>query len=296
MEIWVLIALIPPLLWAIGNVITKVIRTKHIKSSIGYGIIASCISSIALLGILFKPISFKFEAVYLIAILAGIVLTIQYLIYLKTVEFEDVSTLIPFFNFDPMMVLILSTIFLNEILVPQHYAAFSFLFAGGILISIKKKKLHLSKGIKLMLLCGFIYSISAVMIKYVSNFIDSWSVYMLAKIGSIISIILLILIKRNREKTAKGWQSLSKRARTVIVAMELIGALGLLALVYAIKLAPVSLVTVIGGVQSAFVLVIAALLSFKFPQILKEELNKKIIAQKSIAIILMMIGLYLMVV
>ena len=64
-----------------------------------------------------------------------------------------------------------------------------------------------------------------------------------------------------------------------------------MALIYALKLAPVSSVTVVGSVQSVFVLAMAAVLSFKFPKILKEELNKKVILQKSIAMILMVIGL-----
>lgn len=134
---WVLIALIPPFLWALGNIITKVIRTKHIKSSLSYAIISYLISSLLLIAILFKPISFKFEFIYFVPIFCGILLMLQYLLYLKAISLEDVSTLIPFYNFDPMIVLILSTIFLNEILSPKHYIAFSFLFIGGILISIK---------------------------------------------------------------------------------------------------------------------------------------------------------------
>ena len=216
---------------------------------------------------------------------------LQYLLYLKAISLEDVSTLIPFYNFDPMIVLILSTIFLNEILLPKHYIAFSFLFIGGILISIKKNKLHFSKGVNLILASGLVWSIYSVIIKFVLNFIDSWSVYMLVRIGVLMMVIAFMLVKDIRKTTLKTWVSLNNKTRSVIAAVGLSGALGVFFIVYAASLAPISLVTVIGGLQPLFVLIIVAILSFKFPKILKEELNKKVIIQKSIAIFLMIIGL-----
>ena len=114
---------------------------------------------------------------------------------------------------------------------------------------------------------------------------------MMTRFGVLIAIVLLILIRSIREDAIKSWRNLNKRTKITIAAVELSGALGVLAVIYAIKLAPVSLVTVIGGLQAAFVFALAIMLSFKFPKILKEELNKKIIIQKSIAIILMIMGL-----
>lgn len=291
---WILIALVPPFLWALGNIATKVIRTRHIKDTLSYTIIGSLISSSLMIGILFRPISFKFELIYFVPILCGALLMLQYFFYIKAVSLEDVSTLIPFFNFDPLMVLILSTIFLDEVLAPRHYIAFALLAAGGILISLKKNKLHFSKGVILIVASAFIWSVYSVIAKFTLDFMDSWSFYMLVRAGILVIILCFIVARGVRERISSSWLSLSNKTRFAVAITELSGALGVLFLVYAVSLAPVSLVTAVGGLQPLFVLLIAAMLSFRFPKILKEEINKKVIAQKSIAIILMSAGLVLL--
>jgi len=57
---------------------------------------------------------------------------------------------------------------------------------------------------------------------------------------------------------------------------------------------PISLVSVLGsGFQGHFILLFAVILSKYFPKILKEEIDKKAIAVKVIAIFLMLGGLLL---
>jgi hypothetical protein len=48
------------------------------------------------------------------------------------------------------------------------------------------------------------------------------------------------------------------------------------------------------GTQFVFILILALIFTKKFPQ-LKEDLNKKVIIQKVIAILLIAIGLYLII-
>jgi len=68
---------------------------------------------------------------------------------------------------------------------------------------------------------------------------------------------------------------------------------------WAIALAPLAFVAVISalqGVQYVFLLIFAVLLSLKSPQILKEEISRKILFQKVIAILLIAGGLTLLVI
>ena len=63
---------------------------------------------------------------------------------------------------------------------------------------------------------------------------------------------------------------------------------------FSVNQLPVSIVLVFGGMQSAFVFILALFLSFKFPKILKEDINKEAIAIKIVSILLMLIGLYIL--
>ena len=70
--------------------------------------------------------------------------------------------------------------------------------------------------------------------------------------------------------------------------------LGLSSLNYALLLAPVALVFVVNeGFQPFFVLFIGLILAIFFSSISEEEINKKILIQKLLAIIVMFIGTYL---
>jgi len=66
---------------------------------------------------------------------------------------------------------------------------------------------------------------------------------------------------------------------------------------WAIFLAPlvyVAIINALQGINYAFLLVFIIFLSLKFPQILKEEISKKILLQKIIAILLISAGLFLL--
>ena len=61
---------------------------------------------------------------------------------------------------------------------------------------------------------------------------------------------------------------------------------------FAISLISVGMVSILAGFQSFFVLLYGVILSVWFPHIIKEVINKKVMAQKIISIVLMSLGLY----
>ena len=55
-------------------------------------------------------------------------------------------------------------------------------------------------------------------------------------------------------------------------------------------LAPIAVVQAVMSVQSVYLLIIGVLLTILFPKYIKENITKKHIAQKAIAILIMIIG------
>jgi hypothetical protein len=62
---------------------------------------------------------------------------------------------------------------------------------------------------------------------------------------------------------------------------------------YAVYLGPVAIINAMQGIQYAFLLVFGIFFTVFFPKILKEDISKKIIYKKVLAILLIAIGLYL---
>jgi len=166
---------------------------------------------------------------------------------------------IPLFQFTPPFVLILSFLFLGEILTKTYYFAFVLILVGGFLISLQKAEgiFKLRNAFWWMVLSSLIYAIQAVILKSLYATYPFWDLTVYLGFGEFLPTpILLLLITNFRNR-------------------------------------PVSLISVFRGFQSVFVLIYAILFSIWLPKILKEELNKRILGIKAIAIFLMVISLYL---
>jgi len=89
--------------------------------------------------------------------------------------------------------------------------------------------------------------------------------------------------------------SFEKKTIILFVVSKTIAGLGGLLQNWAIFLAPslamVAINNSLHGLQYAFLLLITIFLSIKYPKIIKEEITKKIIFQKSFSILLIMIGI-----
>jgi len=133
--------------------------------------------------------------------------------------------------------------------------------------------------------------VNIILIKYVLDFTDYWTVFAYVRIGVAIATIPIVyfylpeLIKSIKEFGAK-----------VIIVMSISKGLflfGSLLLTIALSFGYASLVYSLSSIQPFFVLLIAVILSRFFPSILKEEVSKSIVLVKIIAIISIFIGAFL---
>ena len=106
------------------------------------------------------------------------------------------------------------------------------------------------------------------------------------------TLVLILLIASIRDRVIKGFSNLEPVGwRLLIIGMIFIAVASLSGL-WALTTGPVSLVSVLRGFQSVFVLIYAIVLSVWLPRILKEEIGKGILTLKIASITLMLIGLY----
>ena len=292
---WIVIALLPPFIWAFVNIMNKIIRAKHIDSSAAYIIIAVPVNIMYLLGLLFLKISAPTTVFGLCAVFIGVMQAIGALLYVKALSFDEVSRVVPLMRLESIFIIVFATLLINEILTPMKYLAFFLILTGGFLISLKKLEgvFRLSKAFYFMVLSSFLWGTSDVFLKYLSRFMDVQSYFLFGRIGAILFAITLFLIPKCRLEAFSNIRRLTKKVFLMILVTEIIGIGGMVIFFYAISIAPVTLVNVLLGFQAFFVLIIASLLSFRFPHILQEELNKKVLLIKVFAIILLFTGLFL---
>jgi len=248
---------------------------------------------------LFKPsvidISFWFAALMMIN---GFLYIITLIPYLYALQRNDTSTVVPLYQLIPVFTYGLGMIFLKENLTISQIIASLLIIIGATGISFEyslgKVKIN-KKSLLLMVLSCFLIALNLVVFKFVAVKESFWTTSFWEYIGfSMCALLLLIFIDSYR----KQFTSLFKKNKFKILSInainEVINIVGKIIINFVSLLMPVTLVSVIGGVQPFFVLILGVLLTLFFPKIIKERIEKKYLLQKLAAIFIMFIGAYLL--
>ena len=147
---WVLLSILAALCWAISATIDKFIFAKWIKQSfipmilLGFfGLIISVIITV------YHGLSSLSYFNIFLAIVAGIVYILSNGFFLKALQVEEVSRIVPLAYLSSLIVLFYAVIFLGEVLTIYKYIGIFLLVLGAILISIKDfSKIRFSKAFK----------------------------------------------------------------------------------------------------------------------------------------------------
>jgi len=240
------------------------------------------------------PVSFQFPYV-LFAMAIGVLPLIAFWFYCKALMIEEVSRLSPLFQFIPIFVVLLSVMFLDEILSTHKYVGIVVIVLTSILISYKKSEdgHSISSAIKFMIPFAAIIAVYTVSNKLLLSYLDYWSVFFWLMIGSWFGVLFLLLFSKPRKVFVKSVYNLGKRTFVVTFAGEGTYILGTIFSLIATSLGYVSLVSALAGLQHVFVFVYMLLLSSFVPAILKEETSRTVVTLKIFSIVLMFLGTWL---
>lgn len=211
-----------------------------------------------------------------------------------------IGGLVPLFTFGLIYVFSLG----REVLSFSEISAFIFLVLGSVLITFRKEKFITLKVLRYSTITAFLFSFSFVLTKYVYLSQPFWNGYVWMRIGGFLAALgFLVFAKEIKKEILKPRVSLlsfllrlPKTIRTagIFLFNKGLGTTANILQNFAIALAPLGYVAIINalqGVQYVFLLILAILISFKFPLILKEEVSKRVIFQKILAVLFIATGL-----
>jgi len=289
---WLIFAILSYLFWAFCNITSKVLLTNYVKNIFVYTIFIGFAGLLPLLLIPFKNLTIPNTQLLIITLITGMLYIYALMPYLKALSVEEVSRVIPLWRFTPLFVLIFSIGFVGEQLSFFEIIAFFLFLLGGFLISVQKLKetFKISKAFYFILFSSFLFGIYHTLTKFVYLNQSYYDGFILIRIGSFISALSILLIKKYRISLIDTFSFISNKTKGAILFYEILNLIGLAFFNFAVSIGSVSLVSASAGIQSIFVLLLASILSLKFPQILKEEISTKILLQKLIAIILIIVG------
>lgn len=299
---WFLIALLPPIFWSITNHFDKYLVSKYFKGGgVGALMIFSSIIGILLLPIiiLFHPeVVSTFNLKYLLISLNGFIYLLAVLPYFYALQKDEASTAVPLFQLIPVYSFFLSYLILGETLSNHQIIGGIIIVSGAVLISLDlsvHKKIKFKKEVfLLMALSSLLYSLNFLMFKLFAVGTHFWVTSFWEYIGfGIFSVLILLFIKPYRREFFR----VLKENKLSVLALnginEVINIIAKVSFNIASLLAPVTLIWIVDGLQPFFIFIFGVILTLFFPKISQENLSKKVLFQKIIAILIMFIGTFI---
>lgn len=293
MLLWVVLTIVAAMMWALGNIIDKFVIFKYFQNpylAVSFNSLFCFIASIVIffsVGITIPEFN-----ILLLAILVGVLYSFVNLFYFKSLFVEEVSRVIPMFTLVPLFVLLLAIFVLNEIFTLPIYVGIVLLVIGAFAISWERgeTKFKLSKSFWFMLIADIIFAIPILGLKYELSYMTPESALFWAGIGMLITLPFFLAFSYKRLKDVYKKQP---KSILYISISSVILIFGLYILFSATNLTEVSLISALGQTQMFFVLIFATILSIFKPNIIKEEVTRRDIIEKVLAIIALFAGVVL---
>jgi uncharacterized membrane protein len=242
----------------------------------------------------------------LLACLSGMLFIYHLIPFYTAIKKGEVSRVAPLIAAFTALWL-LPFVFVSEVAVGEGWVggvrgmlAFLLLLGGGVLIALRlpMTRGRFFEGFSQGLTASVLLAISVALLKYVYTQEGFLNGFFWSRLGSFAGGITLLLTGTHRRVFFHGWRfSISGKQRLVtvgaVLANKVSATLGAVLVSYAIFLGPLVFVQALSGVQFAFVFLLGLGLSWKYPQVYGESMLKREWMQKTIAIILITLGIVL---
>ena len=297
---WFFIALGAPFLWALVNISDQYLVAKYKIGQRGSGglvLFSSLIGILIAIFIgLFTPGVSDIPTFDKILLFSTGGLTISWIIiYLYTIEIEDISAVVPWFLTVPIFGFILSYIFLGETLNNKQLLGSFIILLGVLLISIdfsleEKTKFKWKPALYMLISC-FLIAIIGVVFKYVTIVERFWVSSFWEYLGlGMFGVMIYVFIPKYRQEFLQMNRLGGAKIFTLNILREIFTIAGNFLTNYALLLAPVTMVYLVGSFQPAIVLLLVIICTKFFPKIISEKIHHQVLIPKIIAIIIMIIG------
>lgn len=297
---WLLLTVIPALLWAIVNHTDKYLIEKYCKnSSVGALILFSCFVGfpVVLISNLFIDQLFilPFQDI-IILILSGALYLGGIIFYLYALQIDDTSTVAPQMLLGPMFTYILSFLILKESLTVTQFVACILVVIAAFGLNYSPVNFTFNiKSFAYMCVYGIFIALSVICYKFVAIDIDFWTSILWSHVGFIIvGFALFTFVKTYRHDFIEMLFSNGSGIISINIISEIINIVGNIIFYRATLLAPIVFVqTITEGIQPVFVLLLGIILTVVFPKFANEDLSRPVLIKNAVFTFILAFGVFL---
>ena len=223
-----------------------------------------------------------------------------YTMYVAIQKFDVSRVIATIGATQPIFIFILTWIFWGPQIMPAiDIAAFLLLLAGSIIISIEKNIEVTWDYLRIAVFSSIMFSLDYIFAKLVFLSQPFLQGIVWTGIFIFLFVFVFLLTKKSRNEIFEKKMVLDKKTQTFFVMAQSFGGAGNFLQSFAISLAPVAFLATVNslrGIQYILLFIMTLFFSYFYPKVLKEELSRKVIIQKTVSIILIAVGLGILVV
>lgn len=291
--LWVYLIILAQFLNAFVTLVDKhFVTSTLVGKPVVYAFYIGAMSGVAVLLLPFGVVLAPTAVVLWLSAVAGISYVFSLLFLYKSLKLSDASDVAPVLGaLSAIATLGFSAVFLGEGLTGNFLYGFVLLVIGTFITSY----FHLTKKATLFLVvAAILFGFSTVLLKELFNQTTFWDGFFWSRLANVLGVALLLLWPSNASAILGNIKTSSMGTKVAVVANKIIAGFAFLLILYAIKLGDVSVVNALTGIQFAFLLLLTILFAKKFSRYLHEVVHRHAILQKSIATIIIAIGLALL--
>ena len=300
MAYWLLIAILAYLFFAFGSFGDKLVLTGKPKPK-SYTFYMSVFGLSVLLLLPFAKFSLPSPVGLGWVILDAFVRIMGiYTMFVALSKFDVSKVMATIGATQPIFIFVLTWIFWGpQSMTGIDIFAFILLFIGSVIISIEKNIKVTGDYLKITIFSSLLFSLDYVFLKKV--FLNQSFLQGIILVGTFIFLFALVFLfrKSSRKEIFERKMVLNRKTQMSFLLAQLSGGAANFLQGFAISLAPVAFLAIINslrGIQYVFIFLITLFTSIFVPNLLKEELSKKIIVQKIISIVFIAVGLAILVI
>jgi drug/metabolite transporter (DMT)-like permease len=298
MELWILLALIVPLFWAVMNLIDDNLVNHVYKGAYLAAVVSGFFGILPAAYVLHKSSYDVYLDLRLVilSLFAGFLTTLFYFFYFRALEKENPSVVIAIFSLAPALIPFFAYFFLDERLSAIALVGFSIVVIAATLYSFTDiRRFKVSPAIFPAIIAALIFDGVSLLNKYIYNQADFLVSYFYYSIGMFLGglyFFYVVLFMGQRFKRKDLLVKNSFALLFLLVFVELMGVFAEYLRNLVLSQGPVSIIKALENLQIIYILLISLIFFPFFPKYFPEARAKNM-GLKFVLCVLIIFGVYL---
>ena len=297
LEVWFFYALTSAVFFGFTTIVDKLMLETRLSSFSYFVSFVPPAFVFSVCVLLFFPTNI-FSIPYAIAFVAGLISAGGYFFYVVSIRKEEASRIAALTSLAPAFVAVLALFLVNEIFSAQSYTGIILMILGSALISYRRNRVKTMIPVSLILILiatNFFYGLGQTLSKISLDEISFWPFLMMFMFGRFTIACPGFGMFSVRRKLLLEVRKLKRNFSLILASGSIMWSLAIIFFFYAASLGPITLVSTTNLMSPLFTLFFAILITKFRPKVLKEEIDRKTVALKLVAIVLILFGTYLII-